>query len=525
MIFYAFIFCLITAFGVSWIRFFQAASNPGLLYLPLESYFFTNSFDLSHELYNKPSYFLSYFDFKPPSYAKLSNEIFIWVFCIMAALLFLQVLSCNEWFIFKSSKYQKTVPFFGKIFKRISVWVHNKNNIFNLNFQQITFISFSFALVFLLMIPNDSSDMYGYLARGAQQAFYGMNPYHHTVSEITNWWDKPLLANINSMWSYNPAPYGPVYMLIYAGIAFLSMGNFYVAFFLFKLFNLGVFASLLLLLARILNDEAFDKEFFEKKFTDTRQIFSYKKIIYSLVALNPFLMAEIFWNGHNDLLMGFLILLSLYLCFKNKINLALIALSLSILSKYLSIVILPFMLIYVFSRGLKKFPWFGLTVSSGLFYLSWYYYEPFALHFGKISNNILLCHKSLQRSFNTIYKAIIGESLPAEANLFFLGVFLLCLIFLYYKFLKTENKKLDIFHFSFLALYMLIFIFSAKFHSWYLLMVLPFAAIIHPRLMVILSLTHLLSFTFLDQANLANFVIMTAIPSVIYFKYLVKQDL
>lgn len=525
MIFYSFIFCLIAAFSFSWFRFFQAAINPGLLYLPLESYFFTASFDETTELYNKPHFFLSYFDYKPPGIERTINEIFIWIFCILVVLLFLQIMSCHEWFIFKSSKHQKGVPVLGKVFKRLSVWLQSKNNIFNLDFRQITLISFSFAAILLLMIPNDSSDMYGYLARGAQQISFGVNPYQHTVSEIASWSDQPLLANINPVWSHNPAPYGPVYMLIYAGIAFLSMGNFYLAFFLFKLFNFAVFACLLLLVARILNDKELDKEYFEKKFNDARQIFSYKKIIYSLIALNPFILIQVLWNGHNDILMGVLILLSLYLCFKDKLNFAIIALTLSVLSKYLSIVLLPFMLIYFVSKGLKKFPWLGTLISSGLVYLSLIYYDPFSINFNKISNNILLCHKSLQRTFNTFYKLFAGENMPATANLIFLGLFALCLIFLYYKFTKTENQKLSIFHYSFLAMYLLIFIFSAKFHSWYLIMILPFGALIHPRFMLLLSLTHLLSLTFLDQANVANFVVMTAIPSVIYFKYILKQDL
>ncbi len=546
MVFFAFISCLITAISISWFRFFQAATNPGLLFLPLESYFFTASFDKTTELYNRPDFFISYFDYKPPGSERLINEVFIWIFCILVILLFLQIMSCHEWFtwskasktklalrderndknvVFKSSKHQQGVPVLGKIFKRLSASLQSKSNIFNLDFRQITLISFSFGAIFLFMIPNDSSDMYGYLARGAQQISYGLNPYHHTVSEIANWWDQPLLANINSIWSYNPAPYGPLYMLIYAGIAFLSMGNFYIAMFLFKLFNLGIFACLLLLMVRILNDKEIDKEYFEKKFNDARQIFSYKKIIYSLIALNPFIMVEVLLNGHNDILMGFLILLSLYLCFKNQVNLALITLTCSILSKYLSVAILPLMLIYFVSRGAKNFPWIGSLISSGLIYLAWIYYDPFSIHFNKMSNNVLLCHKSLQKTFNSFYKLVIGESMPATANLIFLGIFICCLVFLCYKFTKTENQRLSIFHFSFLAMFLLIFVFSAKFYSWYLIMILPFGALIHPRFMLMLSLSHMLSLTFLDQANIANFVVMTALPSVIYFKYLLKQDL
>jgi hypothetical protein len=519
---YAFSFFIVIAFGISWFRFYQAAINPALNYFPLESYFFTAQYSQGEELYNRPYFFISYFDYKPTFIEKLSYEIFIWVLCILAILIVLQLLSSHEWF--KLDK-KKELPIIGDFLKWLSVKLQSKNNIFNLGFKEITIVSISFAVVFLFMIPNDSSDMYGYLARGAQQIDFGLNPYHHTIAEISNWWNMPLYANINSIWSYNPAPYGPIYMLIYAGLAFLSLGNFYLAIFIFKLFNLGVFATLLLVLAKILDDTDFESVFYSKKFSDSRQIFSYKKIVYSLVALNPFLIFETLWNGHNDLFMGLMILLALYNAFKNNFNVAIIFLTISILSKYVSLILLPFFIILFFSQGIRRFPIYGALISGSLLAFLYNYFQPFAIRFNEISNNILLCHKSLQRSVNTIYKAIVGMPMAPEANLIFLGLFGIVLLFLCYKFLYSENKRLSIFHFSFLALFALIFIFSAKFHSWYLLMILPFAVLIHPRFMMLLSLSHLLSFTFLDQANLANFLVMTLIPSVIYFKFLVKEDL
>ena len=115
-------------------------------------------------------------------------------------------LICHEWFIIKASE---KIPL-AKYFKRILLVYKVKTIYLILIFKKITFISFVFAAIFLFMIPNDSSDIYGYLARGSQQIDYGLNPYHFTVSEIDQWLEQPLLANINHLWSYNPAPYGPV---------------------------------------------------------------------------------------------------------------------------------------------------------------------------------------------------------------------------------------------------------------------------------------------------------------------------
>ena len=60
----------------------------------------------------------------------------------------------------------------------------------------------------------------------------------------------------------------------------------------------------------------------------------------------------------------------------------------------------------------------------------------------------------------------------------------------------------------------LLLIISPKFHSWYLISLLPFAAISHPRLCFALSLGHLLSITFIDQAHILNYLLMTVLPVV-----------
>ena len=217
-------------------------------------------------------------------------------------------------------------------------------------------------------------------------------------------------------------------------------------------------------------------------------------------------MIEILWNGHNDLFMGVLILWALYLAFKEKFNLSIIVLTISCLSKYLSLVLLPFFFIYYFSKGTRSFPLYGLLISSSLVIFSIKYFDPFAIRFNEISNNILLCHKSLQRTVSSLYKVFSGQGLGQETNLVFLGLFMLAMMFLIYKFIYSEKKKSSLFYFSFFALYLLIFIFSAKFHSWYLFMMFPFAVLIVPRFMLILCLSLFAFLTFLDQANIANFL-------------------
>lgn len=505
----------------SWHAFFQAAKNPNLIYLPFENFLFTNTIDESHNLFNKAWYILTDFSFKIISSTKIINEISMWVFVIIAGLCFIQILSCHEWLSYKSKK--NSFKELSSFFKKFSISISTKNNIFNLEFKNITKISFCLATIFIFLIPNDSSDIFGYIARGAQQVFFEQNPYQNTITQIDNWQSFSLLSNINPIWAQNPSPYGPLFMGLCALIAFVSMGNLTIAVLAFKLFNLAIFVCLLITITKILNNKKLNETIFLKRHKEQRQLYSYKKIIYSLIALNPFIMVEVFWNAHNDLLMGFLILLAVYNCFIKKANSAFIFLTISVLCKYLSIILLPFFIIYLRQDKAIKFPLLGSLTSFALILGSWFIYQPLGAQVTQISNNALLCHKSLLRLLNTVYKVFSKTNLPNYSSLIMLSLFAIVIIYLYFIFSITDKN--NFINFCFISLFLLIFVFSAKFHSWYFLMLVPVGALILPRLIFLLSLSHLLSLTFLDQANAINFILLTFIPCLLYIKLYLEKDL
>ena len=60
-------------------------------------------------------------------------------------------------------------------------------------------------LILIFVIPFHSRDIYGYINRGAQQAFYAVNPYLIPLGEMTNWQSDPIFQN---HWVNNPCPYG-----------------------------------------------------------------------------------------------------------------------------------------------------------------------------------------------------------------------------------------------------------------------------------------------------------------------------
>lgn len=535
--------------------FINAFVDPTLIYLPLKSYFLPIKVTQESKFYGLPGWLLASDQIKPFLSFKIVNEIAAWVLVILLILLFLKNLELKEWFFTKEMPLPKMG--FKEFVKSLPKKIHNffetfrefqKNklhphplktkffpkNIFEIDYSQITFLSVFITLIAVFLFPNDSSDFFGYIARGAQQVVFGQNPFSELVMKIPGWQHKPLLGNF--LWSQNPSPYGPLFMLICRGIVALAFGNLWVSMFLFKFFSAFMFFLLVFLTYKMLHDQEFTKKIFLSKFSIATEQ-KIKKLIYSLIALNPFLILECIWNAHNDVYMAFFIIFSLYMLLKHKFNLSLIALILATLIKYFSIVLLPFYMVYYFKvcnrdtlktelpifSYLKKFPYFGLVFSLSLSYYLFNFYELGKFKFKQIFGNMTLAHKSFYGSLNTVYKYFLHQDLPTLIKqIFFLGFFIFVSVLLW-KSIKTF-KDLDFFEYSFWTLFVLILVVSPKFHSWYLCSLLPLMVFVRPRLALIMTCTHLCSLTFLDQANILNFLLMTLIPFILYQRTLRHLD-
>ena len=382
---------------------------------------------------------------------------------------------------------------------------------------------FLLSIPFLFMLPGDSSDLFGYIARGWQQAEYGMNPYAEVVASIENWKLDPMLANL--LWPHNPSPYGPLFMLLAKFSTWLSGGNFFLAIFLFKLFNFLIFGLLINLVYKFSKN----KDFLNLNFNP----------VY-LIVFNPFIWIEALWNTHNDLLMGFLIFLSFYLAYKKKYNWSIFSLGLSVLVKYFSLVLFPFLLIYIvfdqakpnaqFSKKFlldhfKKLPWLGLGAFTALSAFSIGYYKLLEINHKAISGNMVLAHKSFYNSLDSIYKYLVGDSMDSIFLKLWLVVFgcFGIMIFIFYlrkilslSFFSEENYRENLFKnflkYSFWVLAALILIFSPKFHSWYLLTLIPLGIWNYPQFVFYFSIAHLFSLTFIDQADILNFLVLSLFP-------------
>jgi hypothetical protein len=386
------------------------------------------------------------------------------------------------------------------------------------------------AFISTLMLPANSSDIFGYISFGEQIVHYDQNPYSEILANIENWRLDPLLGNMR--WEYNPSPYGPVFTLICKFFVSISWNNLWLSFFIFKIFNFICYLLLIYIFHHTL------------KYFPTAGTFDSSRVWY-LVALNPLLIIQGLWNGHNDLLLAVLAFAPVFFTIKAfslkenssaetvdgkesylvlkflkpkylGFNLAICLLILSVLIKYITIILIPLLLLWIWKRE-RYIPYYGLITGILCFYFSSQYFNLFNIDYTEISNNATLFHKSLFDVINTVFKLITQTDLAKSAVLISLAAYALFYAYIFFKlfFSKTGQKSdLDFLKSLSVVYAVLLLIISPKFHSWYLISLLPFAAISHPSLCFALSLGHLLSITFIDQAHVLNYLLMTVLPVV-----------
>ena len=183
------------------------------------------------------------------------------------------------------------------------------------------------SLLFMIIIPYTSTDVYSYIANGWSSAHYKENPYYISTGEIAqkNGVSDPMFNKVANCWRFEKVVYGPAWTIICTVLSWISFGNIDIALFIFKLANLAVHIINCILIYKTTK----------------------KNLFVVLYGLNPFILFEGLTNVHNDIFIVLFILLALYAVIKKKnlfIAVACIAVATAI--KYLAILILPFVILY-----------------------------------------------------------------------------------------------------------------------------------------------------------------------------------
>lgn len=206
------------------------------------------------------------------------------------------------------------------------------------------------ALIFFLMLPLTSTDVFYYIATGWSEAEYGVNPYYtsvHELSQMEEYVDTvkfdQILLKMPGVWSNTTIVYGPLWPFICKILSGLSMGNLTFALFIYKLFNLCIHLLNCYLIYKLTNK---------------------KKIFTLMYGLNPMILFEGLCNVHNDILVVCLILIAMYFFIKKKnVLLTVVFFALATAVKYYAILLVPFIIIYhyrkekVLKRIVYSFGW------------------------------------------------------------------------------------------------------------------------------------------------------------------------
>lgn len=207
-----------------------------------------------------------------------------------------------------------------------------------------------------MIVPTTSLDVYSYIGNGWVDSHYHENPYYTSVQDITNeYGPDQMLGKVARCWRDEPVVYGPVWSLICRVLTSCSFGNITLALYIFKIASFTIFLTCSFFIYKIAR---------KKKFV-------------LLFALNPFILFEFLSNVHNDIFLIFFILLAIYFIkTKKNITFAVASLAFATGIKYLSILLLPFLLLYALKEEerknrIKKVILYGIEFAAllGVFYL------------------------------------------------------------------------------------------------------------------------------------------------------------
>jgi hypothetical protein len=198
-----------------------------------------------------------------------------------------------------------------------------KNNS-GINFKVLLLLALLAAAIFFILPPQGAVDINNNIFFTKIFSDYGVNPYLHPIKEFPN---DVLFPETNRWWK-GVTPYGPAWSLLSLVPYKLSGPLLAQKIFSFRAFNLlfwGITGYLIFLILK-----------------KTKPNLAPLATIAYL--FNPLILFEAVNNAHNDLIFIFFILLAIYFYLNNKKSLVIPFLTISVLIKYVSLLIIPFFL-------------------------------------------------------------------------------------------------------------------------------------------------------------------------------------
>ena len=339
--------------------------------------------------------------------------------------------------------------------------VKNREKIFKNNKQMYMYIAI-ISLIFVIVVPFLSSDVFYYLGVGRLDSKYGQNPYYITIQEFVENGDNSqyleqdtVLANgYGNYWANTTVVYGPIWTLICKIVAGISFGNIDMALLVLKLLNMVIHLLNCYLIYKLTG----------------------KKLFVLLYGLNPYMFIEGIANVHNDIYVVTCILASLYFLLKKKnIIVSIVFLALATAIKYFAILLLPFIIIYYFRdkkplERLKKCFLYGMLFIFVVAITYLLYIQDI-----QVLNGIMAQQEKFAKNFYIILMEYFDiPNLIANVNALFLALFIMiyfftCLTLLYKKQIKFREEMRTVEYFLVAFLFLLI----TNFQTWYIMWLFP----------------------------------------------------
>lgn len=312
------------------------------------------------------------------------------------------------------------------------------------------------SVLFALIIPYTSTDVYSYIANGWSDSHYHENPYYKSVGQVSDEYQvrDQMQNKVANCWRYETVVYGPLWTLICKILTGISFGNIDVALAIFKGTNLIVHLINCLFVWKI----------------------THKKKFVLIYGANPAILFEALSNVHNDIFIVLFILFAVYFVTKKKnllLSVAFVAMATAI--KYLGILILPFIILYyVREKSIpEKIKYCILYGLEFIVILAGFY--AIYLRNLNIFAGLFVQQAKYNRSIMLVFYYLLGTDAMKIFKVVLLVIFAEIYISTVIKLLINDNKKT----FSTYIrqynplLYIFTFVLITNFNSWYILWLFP----------------------------------------------------
>jgi hypothetical protein len=354
------------------------------------------------------------------------------------------------------------------------------------------------AVLLLFSYPVDAIDVFVYAIYTRGWGLYGLNPLATAPAQFPG--NDPWVG-LAGEWATAPSPYGPVWQVLSLGAYILSGGDFLRQVYALKILMILAYLGSTALIYLILKQR-------QPRWAVAGTI---------AFAWNPLVLLAVAQNAHNDIVMIFFLIAAVWALLhpaqrapalrtgrerstaksKDVIYLLLICLflAMSILTKFITIVVVPFFLLALMSRG-QRWPdrftrligsslLIGALVVIGMLPL-WPGWETWALVQGADSAG-----RSILALLILTLKDFIGlEAAFPVSRLLLWGVFALIYGYCLWRMIdvirhatadRRETIEQQTIASSFLTLFWLLLLVMPLFHAWYIVWSFPLAVLLLPQ--------------------------------------------